>query len=179
MLKYFEMVCKAGNILGASCYTFHGMRKGPSDFISKELIHDVYNNLTYIAGENEIKLAQENVSWCMSSDLEYLQDLKDNCKYPLYYTIDIKQAYRAGIDPLKYIEIMDKELINFHVNDRNDKYSCLMPGDGDVNFKDIFGRIEKSQYKGNAIVEVYSNNYTSYEDIKISKKYLENFIESK
>ncbi|AJA48747.1 AP endonuclease [Clostridium pasteurianum DSM 525 = ATCC 6013] len=176
MLKFFEMVCKAGSSLGASCYTFHGMRNGPTDFISKDLIHDVYNNLTYIAGENDIKLAQENVSWCMSSNLEYLQDLKDNCRYPLYFTLDIKQAYRAGVNPLEYLNIMDKDLINFHINDRNDIYSCLLPGDGDVDFQSIFSKIKSLNYKGNAIMEVYSNNYTSYEDIKKSKRYLEKFV---
>lgn len=176
MLKYFEMVCKAGKFLGAGCYTFHGMRMGPTDFISKELIYDVYNNLTYIAGENGIKLAQENVSWCMSSKLEYLQELKYNCKYPLYFTLDIKQAYRAGTNPLEYLNIMDKNLINFHVNDRDDMHSCLLPGDGNVDFQSIFNKIKSLNYKGNAIMEVYSNNYTSYEDIKNSKGYLEKFV---
>lgn len=176
MLKFFEMVCKAGKLLGADCYTFHGMRLGPSDFISKELIHDVYSNLTYIAGENEIRLAQENVSWCMSSSVEYLRDLKENCKYPIYFTLDIKQAYRAGVNPMEYLDAMDTKLINFHINDRDDKHTCLLPGDGTVDFQSIFNKIKSLNYRGNAIMEVYSNNYASYEDIKNSKKYLEKFI---
>lgn len=176
MLKFFEMVCKAGKILGAKCYTFHGMRLGPSDFISKELIHDVYNNLTYIAGENEIKLAQENVSWCMSSNVKYLSELKDNCKYPIYFTIDIKQAYKAGISPMEYLDVMGIDLINVHINDRDDKHVCLLPGDGSVDFESIFNKIKSLNYKGNAIMEVYSDNYNSYKDIKNSKKYLEKFL---
>lgn len=176
MLKFFEMVCKAGKLLGAKCYTFHGMRQGPSDFISKELIHDVYNNLTYIAGENEIQLAQENVSWCMSSKVEYLKDLKENCKYPLYFTFDIKQAYKAGVNPMEYLDAMGGDLINIHINDRDDKNVCLLPGDGDVDFKSIFCKVKSLNYKGNAIMEVYSNNYNSYEEIKNSKKYLEKFL---
>lgn len=176
MLKYFEMVCKAGKLLGANCYTFHGMRLGPNEFVSKELVHDVYNNLTYIAGENEIKLAQENVSWCMSSDVKYLKDLKYNCKYPIYFTFDIKQAYKAGVGPLEYLDVMDTSLINFHINDRDDNHVCLLPGDGNVDFQGIFNKIKSINYKGNAIMEVYSNNFNSYEDIKDSKSFLEKFL---
>ena len=176
MLKFFEMVCKAGKLLGAKCYTFHGMRLGPSDFISKELIYEVYSNLAYIAGENEIKLAQENVSWCMSSNVKYLSDLKNNCKYPIYFTFDIKQAYKAGVNPMEYLDIMDTSLINVHINDRDDKHVCLLPGDGNVDFQSIFNKIKSLNYKGNIIMEVYSNNYKSYEDIINSKRYLEKFI---
>lgn len=176
MLKFFEMVCKAGRLLGAKCYTFHGMRIGPSDFISKELMHDVYNNLTYIAGENEIQLAQENVSWCMSSKIEYLKDLKESCKYPLYFTFDIKQAYKAGVNPMEYLEVMGGDLTNIHINDRDDENVCLLPGDGKVDFKSILDKTKSLNYKGNAIMEVYSTNYNSYEEIKNSKKYLEKFL---
>ena len=39
MFVYFKKVCKAAKILGADCYTFHGMRYQSLDFIKNE----VYN----------------------------------------------------------------------------------------------------------------------------------------
>ena len=40
--------------------------------------------------------------------------IKENCKYPVYFTLDIKQAYKAGIKPEKYIDVMGKNMVNFH-----------------------------------------------------------------
>lgn len=176
MLESFKKVCKAGSRLGARCYTFHGMRYQDIDTINKKLIVDIYNELTYIALENGIKLAQENVSWCMSSNIDFLKLLKENCKYDLFFTFDIKQAYRANIEPDNYINVMGEKLINFHINDRNEKMSCLLPGKGDVNYLDIISSLRKNNYSGNGIIEVYRENYTTYKELKECKKNIETFL---
>ncbi len=176
MLKYFSKVCKAASTLGASCYTFHGMRLTDIDEIDFKLIYEVYDTLTYIAGENGIKLAQENVFWCMSSNLEYLNRIKAHTKYPLYFTFDIKQAYKAKIHPFKYLDVMGKSLINFHVNDRNEKNTCLLPGKGNVDFISIFDKIKSHNYSGNVIIEVYGNNYKSYSQLTEVKDFLAKYI---
>lgn len=176
MLVYFEKVCKAGKLLGADCYTFHGMRLEGGKFQNKQLIYEMYNILTYIANENNIKLAQENVSWCMSSNPEFLEEVQEKCKYPLYFTLDIKQAYRAGTNPIKYLKIMKHNLINIHINDRDEENFCLLPGKGKVDYKSFFNKINEYNYKGNLIMELYSDNYNSYKDIQNSKNYLESFM---
>lgn len=169
MLKHFIKVCRAGSALGANCYTFHGMKLENINFINKKLIYEVYDNLLYIAGENGIKLAQENVSWCMSSSKEYLEGIKEHSKYPLYFTLDIKQAYKASKEPTDYLEVMKDSLINFHINDRDNKNVCLLPGKGDVDYEKVFAQIEKVNYSGNAIMEIYSYNYSTYEELVKSK----------
>lgn len=176
MLESFEKVCKAGSALGAECYTFHGARLEGGKFIDKKLNFEVYNNLCYIAAENNIKLAQENVSWCMSSVPEYLSELMEECKYPIYFTLDIKQAYKAGNTPKKYLEVMKNKLVNIHINDRDDKNVCLLPGKGDVDFKELFDDICKYDYRGNLIIELYSDNYNSYDELITAKNYLESFM---
>ncbi|MDD3224680.1 MAG: sugar phosphate isomerase/epimerase [Clostridium sp.] len=173
MTKFFSEVCKVGKMLGASCYTFHGPRLKDMNSLDMNVIYECYDNLLYIAGENEIKLAQENVSWCMSSNLQYLSSLLSKVKYPLYFTFDIKQAYKAGVDPMKYLDIMDKKLINFHANDRDENNVCLLPGKGNVDFKSIFEKIKSQNYSGNIMIEVYANNYKNYNELEYSRKFLE------
>lgn len=173
MIKYFKAVCRAGSMLGAECYVFHGMRLENFELLDKNLVIDIYNELCYIALENGIKLSQENVSWCMSSNIEFLQMLKENCKYPVYFTIDIKQAYKAGIEPSKYIETMGKKIINFHINDRDDKNVCLLPGKGTVDYVGILNKLNEVEYKGPAILEVYRSNYRDYEELLESKLWLQ------
>ena len=176
MLSYYKKVCRAASVLGAECYTFHGMRLDNISQVDFKLNYEIYNTLTYIAGENGIKLAQENVSWCMSSSVEYLNRIKENTKYPLYFTFDIKQAYKSRINPFQYLDIMGDKLVNFHVNDRDDNNVCLLPGRGNVDFQSIFEKIKSQNYLGNVIIEVYENNYNSYTELQKAKKFLADFI---
>lgn len=177
MFNYFKQVCKAGKMLGAKCYTFHGMKYQNINHINKQLIIDIYNKLTYTALENGIKLAQENVSWCMSSNIEYIKFIEENCAYDLYFTLDIKQAYRAKIDPCEYIKIMGNKLVNFHINDRDDESSCLLPGKGNVDYVRILKKLKEVGYFGNLIIEVYRENFQSYNELNYTKKKLEKFLQ--
>ncbi len=172
MFYYFRAVCRACKQLDAEFYTFHGMRNLEYESLDKNFIIEIYNQLTYIAAEEGIKLAQENVSWCMSSNLNFLSMIKESCQYPLYYTFDIKQAYKSNIEPVEYIKLMGKDLVNFHVNDRNEENVCLLPGKGKVDYLAISKALNSVGYKGNAIIEVYRENFNSLEEVTNSKKLL-------
>lgn len=175
-LKVFKEICKATNKLGAKSYTFHGMRKSDLDYTNKKKILDIldiYNELSYIARENNIYLSQENVSWCMSSDLYFLELLKKHIKYEIKYTCDIKQAYKSGESPAKYIDVMGENLINFHINDRNEEKICMLPGKGNVNYNEIINKLKSVNYKGPLIIEVYRENFKKYEELKEVKDFLE------
>lgn len=50
-------------------------------------------------------VAQENVAWCRSSDPAYLKLLFQNIP-ELRYTLDIKQAHRAGHSWREYFEVV-------------------------------------------------------------------------
>ncbi|NMM63221.1 sugar phosphate isomerase/epimerase [Clostridium sp. P21] len=172
MLLCFKKICRAAKLLGAKCYTFHGMRWKNINDLNYKFILEIYNQLTYLAMEEGIKLAQENVSWCMSSNLSFLNKIKDNVKYPIHFTLDIKQAYKAHVPPEKYIDVMGSLIANFHVNDRDDNNICLLPGKGEVNFKKISCKLKEIGYNEIGIIEVYSNNYDNYDEIKNSKEFL-------
>jgi sugar phosphate isomerase/epimerase len=176
MMVYFKKICKAGRQLGAKCYTFHGMRNIDINNLNLDFVIERYNELTYIAAETGIMLAQENVSWCMSHDLNFLSTLKEKCKYPLHFTLDIKQAYKAGIDPVAYIKVMKDSIVNFHINDRDESRTCLLPGKGNVNFKRISKELANVSYSGNGIIEVYRDNYLNYNELVESSKLLKEYF---
>jgi sugar phosphate isomerase/epimerase len=176
MLVYYKKLCKAAKMLGAKCYTFHGMRFGSINQEDMGFIVEVYNELAYISMEEGIKLAQENVSWCMSSSLKFLETLKEKCKYPVYFTFDIKQAYKADIDPIKYIDVMGEKIVNYHINDRDEKHLCLLPGHGNVDYKAIHAKLKEAGYEGIATLEVYRENYSGYNELRETKKFLENLF---
>ncbi|MBZ9688983.1 sugar phosphate isomerase/epimerase [Clostridium estertheticum] len=171
-LKHFKSVCKATKLLGASCYTFHGMRYTNFNELDKKFIIDIYNELSYIAMESGVKLAQENVSWAMSSDLKFLTFLAEKCKYPTYFTLDLKQACRANVPIEKYIDIMGNNIVNLHINDRDEISSCLLPGKGNLNYKNIANMLKSVGYSGKGIIEVYSDNFSNYEELTKAKNFV-------
>lgn len=175
-LKIFKKVCNAAKALGANCYNFHGMRHENMMQIDLEFISDIYDELIYTAGESGIKLAQENVSWCMSSNLSFLEELKERCKYPLYFTLDIKQSYKAGINPKEYISVMGSRLTNLHVNDKDAEHLCMLPGRGHVDYVELKQNLEKIGYDGMAIIEVYRNNFEAYAELFEAKQFLEGIL---
>lgn len=176
MLVYYRKLCKAAKKLGAVCYTFHGMRFTNFNELDKKFIADIYDELSYISLEEGIKLAQENVSWCMSASLDFLKFLNESCSYPIYYTLDVKQAYKAFVEPEKYIEVFGKNIINFHINDRDEKHVCLLPGRGKVNYEKIITKLKSMEYDGMAIIEVYRENYLNYSELRETKEFLEKII---
>lgn len=173
MFKYFKMLLRCCNQIGAKCYTFHGMRLTKDGKYNKKIIEEVYNKLTYTAAEFDIKLCQENVSWCMSKDLNYLKFIKEKCKYPVYFTLDIKQAYKAFIPPTDYLKVMGENLMNLHLNDKDRSNICLLPGCGDVDFYNLKLELNKIKYKGIGIIEVYRDNFDSPKELIKSREYLE------
>lgn len=171
-LKQFKSVCRAANLLGASCYTFHGMRYTKFNELDSNFVIDIYNELSYIAMESGIKLAQENVSWCMSSDLNFLTLLSEKCKYPIYFTLDLKQAYRTNTPLENYIDIMGKNIVNLHINDRDENSSCLLPGKGNLDYKTIANKLKSVGYSGKGSIEVYGDNYSNYEELTVAKNFI-------
>lgn len=170
MIKYFKEVCIAGKKLGAKFYTFHGGRKKEKGTIlNDDFIIDIYNELMYIAYDIGITIAQENVSWCMSSSIEFLQKLKEKAKYPIKFTLDIKQAYRAGVDIEKYIDVMGEDIVNLHINDVDKNNLCVMPGRGRVDYSKIFKKLNELKYNNVGIIEIYRDNYKEIDELQLSK----------
>ncbi|EJO5348423.1 sugar phosphate isomerase/epimerase [Clostridium botulinum] len=176
MLKIFKKVCRAGRLLNANYYTFHGMRRSNLLDLDMDYITDVYNELNYIANEEGVKLAQENVAWCMSSDIEFLHILNEKCRTNMYYTLDIKQAFKIGKNPIEYINVMGNKIVNVHINDRDDTNICLLPGRGNKNLKKICCKLKEIGYNNVYTIEVYNDNYSSYSEITHSKDFLKKVL---
>ncbi len=171
----FEKIAEAGAYLGAKYYTFHGNRleyyKPSFDF--KEYAK-VFTRLCRAAKSHGLTLAWENVSWCQSASIEFLSETSKLVDPALYgYTLDLKQARRAGISYDTYLELMADRLLNIHISDYNTESSCILPGRGAFDFKELFKKLGSINYKGDLITEVYSDCYAHVSEVKAALDYLE------
>ncbi len=173
--RYFEAL----GGLSPSFLTFHGERSTVSglsfDRPAFPVIVEAYQGLCDAAKPYGLVISQENVAWCRSKSPEYVEMLRESLPQ-LCFTLDIKQAIRAGSSPESYVEAMGDALRNIHICDYNDRDTCLLPGKGDMNYYKFFELIKQKKYKNDIIIEIYSSNYVKLNDIIESGKFLQEII---
>ena len=172
--KYlYELYCKTALKLGAKVINIHGDRGlGLTDVDAYAKCLDPLLNLSSKYG---LYLSNENVFFNSVNHPEFIYKLKEKFgKNTVKFTFDIKQANKGGSDPYEVCQAMGEDVVNFHINDYDDKNICLLPGKGVVNHREIMNLLIENSYSGPALIEVYSNNFKTDDDIAVSKAYLEN-----
>ena len=177
--KRYAAVFENAKKLGAKFLTLHGERLNKTTFSGAHIEAErSIRSLSVLANEAKkkgITLCIENVAWCKSSDLEYLRRVSENVP-DIGFTLDLKQARRAGVPYEKYIEIMGERLLNVHVSDCNQESDCLLPGEGEFDFSSFIRNMKKIGYKGDFIIEVYSSAFSEESRISKAKEYLESIL---
>lgn len=175
--KIFKDVCLCGRILNAKYYTFHG----PARLKKKEYVFDYEyigkrtEELCKITESYGMELCYENVHWTFYSENGYFKNLK---KYSpsLRACLDIKQAMQSKIDYKLFIEDMGPDIRTVHLCDYNQNGDLCLPGQGIFNFPELFAILNDSGFTGALILELYSGDYKSTEQLEKSYDYLKNLM---
>ncbi len=174
-IEKYRKVFLAAKELGVSYFTFHGDRfygASAKKYALSEDSEKTLSRLSGVAKECGIRLCLENVSWCKSSSVEYVSDVSERVA-EIGFTLDLKQARRAGIDYKEYIKVMGDKLCNIHVSDFDEARDCLLPGKGKFDFYRFREELESIGYKGDILIEVYSQNFSDFSELAKSKEFLE------
>lgn len=169
----FRWVLESAKRLGAHNYTMHG----PAKLKNKPYIHDfvrlggVMNRLCEIAAEYDVKVNYENVHWAFFSYPEYFAKLKEQCSL-MGATLDIKQAVQSGYSYIDYLEVVKDRLNTVHVCDVDSDRRMLLPGRGDMDYVEMFKRLNDVGFSGAVLMEVYPESYTDYEEVHAAFDYL-------
>lgn len=178
-VKVFEKVLRAGQILGASCYVMHGPAhlSGVAKNLQMERIIAVMNELMDIADGYGIQLALENVSYCVYHEPKFGRLLADGIGgHRLKFVLDIKQAVRIGVSPFEIIDAVGEDIINVHLCDyaiKGERIDLRMPGEGEFDFARFIKVLKDKGYKGNMFIEVYSDMYKNFDELRKSYQYLD------
>lgn len=165
--------------LGASYLTLHGERQMGNRETPAETSRKMaaYNRLCDIAEEEGMIVAQENVVWCRSSDPDYLRIMYENVP-KLRYTFDVKQAHRAGKSWEDYLPVIGDRLVNVHINDFSAEQSCLLPGEGVMEYRPFFEYLRSIGYDTQVLIEVYAANFSDDSQVSYAIDYLKKNIAS-
>ena len=170
---------KNARSIGAAYLTLHGERHMGNPETAAEIERKLraYNRLCDIAEEEGMIVAQENVVWCRSGDPEYIKLLYENVP-KLRFTFDVKQAHRAGRTWKDYLPVMGDRLVNIHINDFDAEHSCLLPGEGKMDYRPFFEYLRDSGYDAQVLIEVYAANFSKEQQVRNAVQYLKEIIGS-
>ena len=164
--KYFN----AAHKLGAKVINIHGDRglglKNIDEYI------ECIEPLLELGAKHNITPSIENVFFNSVNHPDFVIELIKKLGDSIKFTFDIKQANKGGSDPYELCSAMAGNISNFHINDYDDEHICMLPGSGCVDYNRIFKILEKNDYRGPALIEVYSDNYNCDEEIGKSADYL-------
>ncbi|MGN1030144.1 MAG: sugar phosphate isomerase/epimerase family protein [Butyricicoccaceae bacterium] len=179
-LDDYERYCACAAQWGARMLTFHGERNIPLGLPrvqdNWERRFEIYHRLCERAARWGITIAQENVAWCKSREPAFLRRLYENLP-ELRFTLDLKQAERAGHDWNEYIDAVGDRIVNLHISDHSPEKDCMLPGAGTVRFDELFARMNSLGYDGAALIEVYDRDFQELRELSASLAYLNNLIQ--
>ncbi|MEG1646928.1 MAG: sugar phosphate isomerase/epimerase, partial [Clostridia bacterium] len=128
------------------------------------------------AEKKGINLCYENVHWSFFSEPEFYKQLKPKCP-KLACCLDVKQAMQAGIDYKKFLDVMEN-LKTVHLCDYDNQNNLMIPSEkGSFDFVELFRVLKDKGFDGNCFLEVYQNNYKTFDELKNSYEYLLDCLE--
>ena len=172
-LRAFRGVCEAGQALGAKYYVFHGpysvsgsLRPGAIFELEKRVA-----NLREIAAAHGLELLWENVSWCAMRLPEDVKEIAE--RFPdMGFVLDVKQALRAGAQPLEMLRAMSGRVRHVHVLDWSAEGRLCLPGQGTVDWRALMDALRAQGYDGAVILEPYEWMSRNHDTLRASLMYL-------
>lgn len=172
--KLYQKYCDVAKYLGAKVINIHGDRGvGLNNF---EQYCECLEPLFDLQSQNGVILSHENVFFNSVNHPEFVKKLRQRFGQDIKFTFDIKQANKGGSVPYEVCEAMGNNIVNFHINDYDTENICLLPGEGNVDYKTIFDLLKKNQYSGPAIIEVYRHNFKDINQVMHSYEFLKSLI---
>lgn len=152
----FRRVMDVGQTLGAGIYVYHGRHTPQLNALPWDLKWNIEALIPMCeeAAARGMVIGWENVSWCQLTTPERVREAR-RALGQVRFTLDIKQAKRAGCDPLDYIDAMGDQLCHVHVCDWKENGELCLPGEGVFDFDALFSRLHASGYRGAVILEPY------------------------
>lgn len=166
--RYFETAQR----LGAKFLVLHGQRNYQKGRITEEEYLERYWRLYRLGQEYGITVAQENVVQFRSERAAFIQRMREALGEECAFVLDLKQAVRAGEDPMEMCRAMGERLCHLHFNDHLPGQDCLLPGKGGFSYETLFQYLQEIGYPGKGVIEVYRGNFEKEEELWESLCYL-------
>ncbi len=169
-IQKFARYSEVAGDLGAKYIILHGGK--PNGLTTDEEYCEKFMALNRETRKNGVTVLQENVVRYRSGDIEFLRSMKDILGDDALFCFDIKQAIRCGYNPIDLVNEFIENIKHFHISDHSLASDCLLPLNGNFDFKGFFEILKHNNFGGACNIEVYKNAYKNPNEIFISHKKL-------
>lgn len=174
MLDYYKTAYETAAALGAKIFVIHGSK------LPAKITHEEYfERFAMMIEEGRkfgITVTPENVNNHLSENPEFMKEMRAYFGKEFKMVFDVKQANRAGFNPLAFAEEFAENIIHIHLSDHNKDFDCLPPSKGNFDFAKLSEIMKKVGYNGNYVVELYRHNYSEPEELAQAMHYLEGLM---
>lgn len=174
IMEYYKRYFNAMGDLGAKIFVLHGAFK--TGTCTYERYIERYWRLFQLGREFGITVAQENVAYCLSSKIDLLTEMSRQLGDDVAFVLDIKQATRSGISPFELLDKLGNKIRHIHISDNDEEHDCLPINSGSFDFKLLVSRLKAINYNGALILELYRNNYSTYDELAVNIQSVEKLL---
>lgn len=174
---HFRRVLDAGQTLGAQVFVYHGRNTPLLSPLPWNLKWNV-EALAPMCEEAEQRgmiIGWENVCWCQLTEPSRVLEVREALPQ-VRFTLDIKQAMRAGCDPIAFVHAMGDRICNVHVCDWTEEGKLCLPGEGVFDFDALIGALRAVSYEGPVVMEPYLGLIKSDEALLQSIAFMRNIM---
>ncbi len=171
-LEKFARYGEIAAMLGAKYINLHGGK--PNGLTSDLEYCERYMSLNREALKSGVTVLQENVAHHRSGNIDFMRSIKEILGIDAKFCLDIKQSVRCGYNPFNLINEFYDNTHHYHISDHTQTDDCLLPLNGNFDFKEFFKILKNNDYQGACIIEVYKNSYKDISEIFNSCKNLKN-----
>ena len=150
-------------MLGAKYIIMHGGKD--NGILNCEQYCERFLKIAECVREGGGILLQENAAKFRAGELRFLSEMKKHLGKSAEFCLDTKQCIRRGYTPFDAIEEIGENIKHLHISDSTPCDDCLLPKRGNFDFAGMFERLSALGYDGNAVIEVYSKAYESFDEI--------------
>ena len=168
-LDFYPRFFEAAQALGAHLFVLHGAKhlKIEADRYAERLFL-----LNEAAKPYGVQVAHENVVYYVGEEPAFMRRLLQQLGRDFAMVLDLKQAYRAKMDPFAFIEAAGDHIVHVHISDSDAAHDCLPPGKGAFPYPRLFRALESVGYSGKFIIELYRHNFRDERDLTEAQAFL-------
>ena len=171
MLEHYRRHFEVAALLGAKLSVIHGAKLPLK--VPEALYIERFAALVEAARPFGVIAAQENVNRHISESPAFLRRMRAALGADFHLVFDIKQAVRAGCDPLAFYREFAGEILHLHVSDHTAHRDCIPPGTGNFDFPALLAATKDAGYRGDWIIELYRAGFSGPEALLQALDYLE------
>ena len=174
-LEIFKRYGEIAAELGAKYVIMHGGK--PNGTMDNHGYFDRFARVAEVVRQNGATLLQENVVNFRAGSLEALSDMSNYLGDEVNFCLDVKQSIRGGYSPYDVLHLLGSKIKHLHLSDSNEQFDCMLPLDGNFDFKKFLCQATACGYEGDAVIEVYRAAFDKPQELFDShKKLLKNIF---